>query len=106
MLANKLLTGEQYNLAIMKALLVVASIVDLLLAALLVGISGFIFGGGPEGMRGEFSAALCWWVVFIASLGAPVLGFLLLRRGYRRAGLLVAWAPPVILAIVFALVPL
>jgi hypothetical protein len=90
----------------MKALLVVATIVDLVLAAFLVGISGFIFGGGPEGMRGAFGAALCWWVVFIACLGAPVLGFLLLRRGYRQAGPLAAWAPPVILATVLAVVPL
>jgi hypothetical protein len=90
----------------MKALLVVATIVDLVLAAFLVGISGFILGGGPEGMHGEFGAALCWWVVFIASLGAPVLGFLLLRRGHRRAGPLVAWAPPAILAAVLTVVPL
>jgi hypothetical protein len=44
--------------------------------------------------------------VFIACLGAPVAGFLLLRRGYRQAGPLVAWAPPGILAVVLAVVPL
>ena len=34
-----------------KALLVVAALIDLALAALLVGVSGFVTGGGPESMN-------------------------------------------------------
>jgi hypothetical protein len=76
--------------------LILAAILDLALAALLVAVSGFIFGGGPEGMHGELSAAAIWWVGFIACLAAPVAGFVL--RGHKLGGwgVLVAFVPPAV----------
>jgi hypothetical protein len=66
------------------------------LAALLVALSGFIFGGGPEGLHGEAGADIVWWAAFIATLAAPVLGILLLRRGRPGRGVLIAWAPVIV----------
>ncbi len=43
--------------------LILATIVDLALAALLVAVSGFIFGGGPEGANGEATAITLWLLV-------------------------------------------
>lgn len=77
----------------MKVLLALAAIADLALAALMIGISGFVFGGGPEGMHGEIGVAIGWGAMFIACLAAPVLGFVLLRRGRPGAGVLLAWVP-------------
>jgi hypothetical protein len=37
----------------MKIMYAIAVVADLALAVLLVALSGFIFGGGPEGMHGE-----------------------------------------------------
>jgi hypothetical protein len=79
----------------------IAVVADLALAALVVALSGFIFGGGPEGLHGEAGAAIVWWAAFIATLAAPVLGILLLRRGRPGTGVLIAWAP-VVVALVFA----
>ena len=44
----------------MKFLLVVATVVDGALAALLVGVSGFWFGGGPESMHAGALAAFAF----------------------------------------------
>jgi hypothetical protein len=79
----------------------IAVVADLALAVLLVALSGFIFGGGPEGMHGEAGAATVWWASFIVTLAAPILGILLLRRGRPGVGVLIAWAP-VIIALLFA----
>jgi hypothetical protein len=35
-----------------RAALIIAAIVDVALAALMVGVSGFLFGAGPESMHG------------------------------------------------------
>jgi hypothetical protein len=86
-------------------MLILAAVVDLALAALLVGISGFVFGGGPEGMKGETGAVIVWVAAFVAALAAPVAGFVLLRRQRPGLGALVAWAPPVCGAI-FSFLPI
>lgn len=87
----------------MKAMLVLATVADLALAALLIGVSGFVFGGGPEGMRGEFWAATGWIAAFVICLAAPVIGFLLMRRAQPALGVLVGWLPPIAgVAITFA----
>ena len=78
--------------------------VDLALAALLVGVSGFFFGGGPEGMQGAIGPAVGWWAAFIACLAASAIAFLLARRGRLGTGLLVACAPAIAAALV-AFVP-
>jgi hypothetical protein len=77
----------------MLAFLVIATIVDLGLAGLLVAISGFIFGGGPEGLSGDFGAAAAWTAAFIGCLAAPAAGFILRRRGYPGAGAAAAFVP-------------
>jgi len=79
-------------------LLVLATVVDLALAALLIGVSGFFFGGGPEGMHGTFWPVAGWTAMFIACLVGSVAGFFFNARGNARGkigtGLLVAWLPP------------
>ena len=77
-------------------LLVLASIIDVLLLALLVAVSGFVFGGGPEGMHGELSGVLVWTTGVVSCIAAPVAGFVL--RRFRRAGIgdAVAWLPQLI----------
>jgi hypothetical protein len=85
----------------LKIFCAIGVVADLALAVLLVGLSGFIFGGGPEGMHGEAGAATVWWTGFIATLAAPILGILLLRRGRPGIGVLIAWAP-VIIGLLFA----
>ena len=78
----------------MLALLVLAAIVDALLAVLLVAVSGFIFGS-HEGMGGDPSAVALWSTGMIACIGTPIAGFVL--RAYRKPGigLLVAIVPPI-----------
>ncbi len=79
----------------MKALLLLATVADLALAALLLGISGFVFGNGPEGMEGEASAVIGWSAALAAALAAPIAGFALHHRQRPCLGALVAWMPPV-----------
>ena len=74
-------------------LLILATIVDLLLAALLIGVSGFIFGGGPEGGHGEINGVLMWSLGMLASIGCPIAGFVLRARGRPGTGIMVAWLP-------------
>ncbi len=73
----------------LKALLIIATVVDLALAALLIAVSGFIFGGGPEGLRGALGPAAGWGPAFVACLAAPPVGFALYRRGEDGWGALV-----------------
>lgn len=78
----------------MTALLVIAAIADLALAALLVGVSGFIFGSGPESMHGGGLLVAAYALAVIACVVAPVMGFILSRRGKAGLGLFVALLPP------------
>jgi hypothetical protein len=73
--------------------LILATIVDLLLAVLLVAVSGFVFEG-PEGARGELSAVLMWSFALLACLGLPAAGFVLRHKGYPGVGAALAWLPP------------
>jgi hypothetical protein len=76
--------------------LILATIVDLALAALLVAVSGFIFGGGPEGMNGELTAAAIWWTGFVGCLAAPIAGFVLRARKLGGWGVAVAFIRPAV----------
>ena len=76
------------------AILIIAAIADLALAALLIGVSGFIFGAGPESMHGGALLAAGYAGMVIACVAAPVAGFFLHRRGRTAPGLAVAWLPP------------
>ncbi|MGA7184230.1 MAG: hypothetical protein WBY67_13170 [Pseudolabrys sp.] len=55
-------------------LLVIAMVVDGALAALLIGVSGFLFGGGPESLHAGALAAVAFFAAVIACLVAPVAG--------------------------------
>ena len=77
----------------MIVLLILGTIVDLLLAALLIAVSGFVFGG-PEGGHGEITGVLMWSFRMVCCAGAPVGGFLLRAKGRPGTGIIVAWVPP------------
>lgn len=83
----------------MFAALILTTILDLALAVLLVAVSGFIFGGGPEGMNGEPTAAAMWILGFAGCLAAPVAGFVLRARGQAGWGVLASLVPPVVAAL-------
>lgn len=76
--------------------LIVATVVNLALAALLVSVSGFIIGSGPESARGGTLAAATIIAFVAACVVAPIVGFVL--RSFNRpvAGILIAWLPPAV----------
>ncbi len=74
-------------------LLVIGAIADLALAALLVAVSGFVFGAGPESMHAGNLAAAGYIAAVIACVAAPVVGFVFSRRGKPGIGLAAAWLP-------------
>jgi hypothetical protein len=76
-----------------KVFLVLATIADLALAALLVGVSGFMFGSGPESSHAGAIAGFGYVLALIACLAAPVAGFTLNRRGKTGVGMAAAWLP-------------
>jgi hypothetical protein len=76
----------------MFALLVIATIADLGLAALLVAVSGFIIGSGPEALHNIASTA-GWAGALVGCLVAPMIGFILRRRGLPGPGATVALVP-------------
>jgi hypothetical protein len=78
-----------------KVLLVLAAIVDLALAALLIGVSGFIFGSGPESSHGSAALAAGYFTAVVVCIAAPIVGFVFTRRGKSGLGLALAWMPPV-----------
>lgn len=80
----------------MRGALILAMIVDLALAILLVAVSGFVFGGGPEGANGEPTAAMLWLLGFGGCIAAPVAGFLLRARGRAGWAVLAALLPPAV----------
>jgi hypothetical protein len=76
-----------------KLLLVFAAIVDFGLAALLIGVSGFLFGSGPESIHGSMGFAAAYIAGVIACVLAPVAGFIFNAAGKPGAAQLVAWLP-------------
>jgi uncharacterized sodium:solute symporter family permease YidK len=74
--------------------LFIAAIVDLALAVILIGISGFLFGPGPESMHGGALATAVYAAAVIGCLAVPVVGLVLHKRGKTAAGMLIAWLPP------------
>ena len=53
------------------AILVIVTVADLGLAALLINVSGFFFGAGPESMHGGSLAAMAYTAMVIACILAP-----------------------------------
>ena len=87
------------------ALLVLATVIDLAVAALLVAVSGFVFGAGPESAHGGPLMLTAWIAMLIFCLAAPIAGFA--ARAYRRAdaGAVVAWLPPLLALIALVIKP-
>ncbi len=88
-----------------KALLIVAAIVDVAIAVLLVAVSGFIIGDGPESMHAGTAGIVVYFGAVVACLVAPVAGFLFLRRGQTAPGLIIALMPPAGALMTLALPP-
>ena len=86
-----------------KALLVIATVIDLALAALLVGVSGFIFGSGPESVHGGSLFLAVYVAAVIACVALPIAGFIFNAHGKAGLGMLLAWLPPVAALIVMAI---
>ena len=76
-----------------KFILVLAAIVDLGLAALMIGVSGFLFGAGPESMHGGVWLMAAYALGVGACVAAPIVGFIFDGRGKAGAGVLIAWLP-------------
>ena len=74
--------------------LFIAAILDLALAVLLIGVSGFLFGSGPESMHGGALATAAYTAAVLGCLAVPVAGLVLHRRGKTTIGMLIAWLPP------------
>ncbi|HTW51067.1 MAG TPA: hypothetical protein VME45_04130 [Stellaceae bacterium] len=76
----------------MLGLLIFATIGDLLLAVLLIAVSGFILGS-QEGMSGDPSAVALWVAGVAACLAMPIIGFVLRAKSRPGIGALVAATP-------------
>jgi len=74
------------------AILVIATVSDIGLAVLLVAVSGFVVGTGPE-VSGVLVSMAAWSGALAGCLVAPVTGFVLRRRGFPNAGATVALVP-------------
>jgi hypothetical protein len=77
-----------------KIFLIIAAIADLALAALMISVSGFMFGGGPESMHAGSLAAVLYIAAVVACVALPIGGFILNRYGKAGLALALAWLPP------------
>ena len=87
-----------------KAFLVLATVVDLAIAALLVAVSGFLFGSGPESLHGGPAVAVVYAAGIAACVAAPIGGLVLNGLGRAGPAQFVARLPPRG-ALIAALVP-
>jgi hypothetical protein len=86
-----------------KVFLVLAAIVDVAIAALLIGVSGFVFGGGPESYHGGLVFAAAYIAAVIACVVAPATGFILNASGKYDLAQAVAWLPAAIALVVLVI---
>jgi hypothetical protein len=86
-----------------KVFLVLATIVDLAIAALLIGVSGFVFGGGPESSHEGIVFAAAYSAAVIACVVAPATGFLLNAGAKHGAAQIVAWLPAAVALVVLVI---
>ncbi len=77
-----------------KFLLAVAALADVALAALLIGVSGFLFGSGPQSMHGGAPMMAAYTAAIVFCLLAPVAAFICNGRGKSGLALTLAWLPP------------
>jgi hypothetical protein len=89
----------------MAALLVLATVIDLALAALLISVSGFVLEGvNNTGPTMPDAAFLVAFIIF--SVAAPLAAWARKSRARPATTLITAWAPPAIAAIALLLEPL
>ena len=86
------------------AALVCATIVDLAIAVLLVAVSGFVTGPGPESMHGDRLVLVGGAAMVIFCVAAPIVGFVMRAKRRPSGGAVIAWLPPA-LALVALLFP-
>jgi hypothetical protein len=76
-----------------KVSLVLATIVDLGIAALLVAVSGFILESGPESLHGGRAVGAVYVAAIVGCVSAPIVGFVLNGKGRVAPAQFVAWLP-------------
>jgi hypothetical protein len=79
-----------------RGLLIAAAVVDVGIAALLIAVSGFILGSGPESMRAGGWGGAALMVAVLGCLAAPAVGFAMQKYGRPAGGIIVAWLPPLV----------
>lgn len=89
----------------MVAILAIATLIDVALAALLVGVSGFILEGvNNTGPDMPSAAMLVAFVIF--ALAAPITGWIMRKHGWRTGAVIaLAYAPIEIAALVLLAEP-
>jgi len=78
---------------VLTVLLFIAMLADLALAALLIGVSGFLFGSEPESGHAGNLAGIAYVGAVTGCLAAPLAGFAFSRRSTAGLGLAVVWLP-------------
>jgi hypothetical protein len=76
-----------------KFLLAVAAVADVALAALLISVSGFLFGGGPQSMHGGALMMAAYTAAIVLCLATPIAGFVCNRKGKSGLALTLDWLP-------------
>jgi hypothetical protein len=88
-----------------RGLLIAAAVVDAAIAVLIIAISGFIIGSGPESMHAGPWGGAALMAVVLACLAAPAVGFAMQKYGRPAGGIMVAWLPPAIGLLALAIPP-
>lgn len=84
--------------------LALAAIVDLGIAALLIGVSGFLFEQGPQSLHAGVWLEVAYMAAVIACVVAPATGFILNAAAKHGSAQVVAWLP-VAVALVVLVIP-
>ena len=79
-----------------RGLLIAAAVADLAIAILIIAVSGFLIGTGPESMRAGAWGGAVLMVAVLGCLVAPVAGFAMQKYGRPAGGIIIAWLPPLI----------
>ena len=84
----------------MRVLFILGVVVDVLIALFLILVFGWIVDSwhDPKGAWVGIAATAFWLLAFLLSAGAPLLGYVLKRRGSSASRIALAvWAPAVVL---------
>lgn len=76
-----------------RGLLIAAAVVNAGIAVLIIAISGFIIGSGPESMRAGAWGGAALIAAVLGCLAAPAAGFAMQKYGRPAGGIMVAWLP-------------